>query len=509
MADERLRRLEREARAEPEDPAREGRLLRERLRAGEVSGAGLELLARLGHAPARAALELPPDPVEPGAFLDALAAAPPEVRGRALAALARAVPLMDRDRFDGPSDGVLAAQDALDACLLEPGPERLEALAAAVAAAAGGAWGGGDMAALAVVDAGRLVLAEPWSARQHLGLAQEAVDRLLEPGRYSPFRSTPEDLREEVRRQLAELLLGGRDPVLARRERLGARLGAVPNLVRALAASRDGTRLLVTYRGRGARLLELPSGRELAALPHEAVEVWAALALEVGGWATGDGDGALRVWEREGALARTIAAHPEDLRALALLPGGVAVSGGGEGALAAWDLATGRELWRRAAHPRPVAALAASSAGALASGDADGTLLLFPPGRAEPARRATARAGVSGLGFLDEERLLVGGDRLLEVWDARELSPLRRLEPAPGSVHDLAVAPPGALAMTVGGHQHEVLVWDLAAGAIRRQGFTHAVPLACAWLPGAAGGLPAGAFLTGSRTGALRVWSPG
>lgn len=98
VSDEQLRALERRWEAS-RDPADEERLLAARLRAGELPRARLELAARGGHGPARAALG-GPGPLEPAAAQELAAALDPAGR-RALVRLALHLFARSRGALEG------------------------------------------------------------------------------------------------------------------------------------------------------------------------------------------------------------------------------------------------------------------------------------------------------------------------------------------------------------------------------------------------------------------------
>ncbi len=121
MADERLRRLERDA---DSDPTAQVRLLRERLRAGALSEQDLKLAAYLGHAPAAEAVgdrPYPPGVRDLQARLIGIYEFGLEAALRAQVALARAfMPQFEADRpGDGRPHAALEAVEAWIACPCE------------------------------------------------------------------------------------------------------------------------------------------------------------------------------------------------------------------------------------------------------------------------------------------------------------------------------------------------------------------------------------------------------
>lgn len=224
MSDDRLRDLERRWRAggAPEDDAR---LLRERVRAGALAAADLELAARLGHPAACAALARGPDDLP--ALAAALAATDD---GRARTALALAGLALPAWTWPRPPDEVVPGEwvrDAvatLRAARARPGPGAAEAgLEAAGLArdAAAEARGDGLWRPLAarVVGFAAEGLAEPRALLEAAWLAsalysearcREALARALLPAPLRPVReeSSPPEWTSEVDWLRARLAAG-------------------------------------------------------------------------------------------------------------------------------------------------------------------------------------------------------------------------------------------------------------------------------------------------------------
>ncbi len=165
---------------------------------------------------------------------------------------------------------------------------------------------------------------------------------------------------------------------------------------------------------------------------------------------SGSGDGTVRIWAPAPAAAagggggaaaggrceRVLAGHAGGVFSLAALAGGRAASGGADGAVRVWAVATGEALLTMAGHDGAVWALAAAPAGAaawgggggwaaaadaLASAGEDGTVRVWSAATGACARSARAFAAGSGrfVGCLAVcGGRLVGGARGRGAWSA-------------------------------------------------------------------------------------------
>lgn len=206
------------------------------------------------------------------------------------------------------------------------------------------------------------------------------------------------------------LLLGHRDPFLRVWGPEGARpalkLGSFDVLPRGRAAlSADGRQLAIVL-GDRVRLWDVEAGREVRSVGgdhgYATVAAWTPDGAML---AIGDTRGRLRVWSREtGDLVRESSPHGTStwINAVAIAPrGGWAATGGADGRVVVFELASGREL--RAFAP---------------DGDADVTAVAISP---------------------DGRRIAVGSDKAFSLWTAEG----RELARIPGRTAHVAFSPDG------------------------------------------------------------------
>ena len=105
-----------------------------------------------------------------------------------------------------------------------------------------------------------------------------------------------------------------------------------------------------------------------------------AVAVSPGGEfvVSGGADGAVRVWDlATGAQLRALEGHSGAVWAVALTPDGQVVSGGVDGAVRVWDLATGAQLRALEGHSGAVWAVALTPDGQVVSGGVDGAVRVW------------------------------------------------------------------------------------------------------------------------------------
>jgi hypothetical protein len=146
---------------------------------------------------------------------------------------------------------------------------------------------------------------------------------------------------------------------------------------------------------------------------------------------TGDGtravsggyDGTVRVWDlATGQQQAELTGHSGQVYAVAITVDGTrAVSGGEDGAVLVWDLATGHQETELTGHSGPVSAVAVTADGTwVISGDIDGTVRVWDLATGHQETELTGHTGpVHAVAITsDGTRAVSGGmDRTVRVWD--------------------------------------------------------------------------------------------
>jgi cytochrome c len=263
---------------------------------------------------------------------------------------------------------------------------------------------------------------------------------------------------------------------------------------------------------------------------------------------TGGFDYSVILWDLgQMAPLRRMTGHDAAVDAIALLPGGHAVSASDDASLILWDLATGKVLSRWRAHSAKVAALVAAPDGrTVASGGWDHRLFLWDVAGGRPRPLTGHEANVNAVAFSPDGRLLASGDyagRIMlwhmpdgtpagmlrgngfpvnalaftpdkkilaalgddtvRVFDSARKRELLRYKGHQTPVVSLAVSPDGALCAS-GSSDGTVEIWHVATGETARSIYATPGP---AW---ALGLLPDGRhLLSAGGDGRLREWDVG
>ena len=228
--------------------------------------------------------------------------------------------------------------------------------------------------------------------------------------------------------------------------------------------------------------------------------------LAVAGWGAAK-EGMLSIWDlTEGKLVRELAAHANEVSAIAVSPDGTTLASGDvDGNLDIWKLTSGAKT-RSDKLAHAIEALTFSSDGkTLAIGDADRTVRLSDASSGKVTRTLHTRSHVEMLDLSPDGNVLAVGTRDpgLELWDLRTDAAGRTLV-APGDHFDampgfVAFSPDGRF-VTCGGHGKDIAIFDVASGTLLKELSGHAHPAQRVAF------LPDGRLISGGEERMVKMW---
>jgi eukaryotic-like serine/threonine-protein kinase len=225
----------------------------------------------------------------------------------------------------------------------------------------------------------------------------------------------------------------------------------------------------------GVRVWGLAAGRELAAVRPPGESLLAGLAFSPDGRQLASGhvqprgnpQPEVRVWDTTTwQHVRTLAGHPEVIRALAFSPDGKRLAAGGRhGTVQVWDATSGAAAGSFKAHEKGVAALAFRPGGRhLATASDDETVKLWALAGGRESRPGHP-GGARTVAFSPGGKVLAsaGDDEAVRLWAADTGHEAGALRGHTGIVNCLAFSADGK-SLASGGWDEEVRLWDVAAG---------------------------------------------
>ena len=289
-------------------------------------------------------------------------------------------------------------------------------------------------------------------------------------------------------------------------------------VVAAVAIAPDGSWLATGGTDRTVRIWDAATGLPRAILTSRISRVTAvateatAVAAEItavaiapdGSWlATGGTDGAVRIWDVATRQHRaTLTGHVGVVAAVAIAPDGswLATGGSSDGTVRTWDMATRQPRTTLAGHAGRVTAVAIGPDGSwLATGGTDGTARIWDAAARQPRTTLTSHGGVAAVAVAPDGSWLatISTNRAARIWDAVTGQPRGTLT---GRVTAVAIAPDSSWLAT-GGTDGTVRIWDAATRQPRvtltgHAGRVTAVAIApdSSWLA------------TGGTDGTVRIW---
>jgi WD40 repeat protein len=276
----------------------------------------------------------------------------------------------------------------------------------------------------------------------------------------------------------------------------------------ALAAPRDGA-WLATGDGEGAvRVWDPVTGRTRHAWNAHTDGVSALAAAPGGEWlATGSYDGTARIWElRTGSCRHTLDDHTDKVTTVAVAPDGTwLATGSDDHTVRLWDTATGVCRHVLTGHTKTVYDVAVAPAGTwLATCGADETVRIWDTATGACRHVLGGHSGpVACLAIAPDGRWLASAswDNTARVWDADSGACQHTLTGHTLSLYALTIAPDGSWLAT-GGRDRVAVVWDAATGTPRHLLTGHTSSIFAFVVE------PAGNWLaTGSHDGTVRIWN--
>ncbi|MCO5166720.1 MAG: protein kinase [Planctomycetes bacterium] len=266
------------------------------------------------------------------------------------------------------------------------------------------------------------------------------------------------------------------------REQGGGLVGREPDIVRGLAFTPDGARLVSISRRGTLTVWHTLAGAPLRRLRQPARDLF-ALALVDGGrvaW-VGDADGRLVAWDLASGAPAATARHGEEVTCAVTLPDG-RVATGGQGGVRRWRLDGAEAAGPALAPGERARGLAVTADGRrLAVLTRDGASLWDLEAGARLGDLEGAPARLDQVVALPDGGLLGATARALVRWAPGDLVAAQTI-PHPTSTYALAVSPDGRRALT-GASDGVVRLWDLTRGAEVRAVALPALALVAAWSP--------------------------
>jgi WD40 repeat protein len=240
--------------------------------------------------------------------------------------------------------------------------------------------------------------------------------------------------------------------------------------------SADGKRVTSLAGDGMVRVWETATGRRLRAFTtKDAWSSWGnqlAVSPDSRTLATAGEENAIRLWDAAtGELLRSCGGRRGRVTFLTFAPDGKVLAIGSGLVVSLMDAATGRELRRLEDHEAQVRAAAFAPDGkTLVTGGEDGTLRVWDVASGNELQRPEAHGGfpVWGVSWAPDGHLLasVGGDNFVALWEAGTYRRLRRLAKPSGYGSFVAFSPDGQLVAS-DSEDNTLSLWETGTGKLR------------------------------------------
>ncbi|MGI9422749.1 MAG: PDZ domain-containing protein, partial [Hyphomicrobiaceae bacterium] len=194
---------------------------------------------------------------------------------------------------------------------------------------------------------------------------------------------------------------------------------------------------------------------------------------------SGSSDRTAIVWDvRKRQLKHRLKGHRAEIYAVAISPDGERiVTGSFDRQVRIWSTDRGRQLKRLRGHDVAVYSVAMAPNGTIASGDVSGRILLWDSGSSKPTRVLVEQQsrGIGALAFSSNSKLLLStalsgvGARSNSVWNVETGDPVATYLGHNDNVRAAAISPDGQWAVTGGGSDNEIHIWDVQTGQPRQK----------------------------------------
>jgi WD40 repeat protein/serine/threonine protein kinase len=242
------------------------------------------------------------------------------------------------------------------------------------------------------------------------------------------------------------------------------------DVIRAVAFSPDGRRIVTGSWDRTAKVWETASGKELLTLKGHPSGI-SSVAFSPDGQriVTGSDDQSAKVWDAFTGIERvTLRGHAGWIRSVAFSPDGQRIVTGSDDQTAkVWDSTTGKELLTLSGHKDEVFSVAFSPNGLkIVTGSHDRTARVWESASAKELLTLIGhQEAIKAVAFsADGQRIITGSlDRTAKVWEAGGGKELFTLQGHANGVMSVAFSPDCQLLVT-GSADHSAKIWETTSG---------------------------------------------